>query len=193
MAVDDEPSSLKYITKCIAEIPILNLIHSTCDAISALEFIKNNEIDLLITDLNMPILSGIEFNEIIKDRCKTIFITGYSDLALQAMGRNAVEILNKPLSFEQFEAAILKAFKIIEFDKRKSDEVKLNNQFALLTEAEKKIIIDIGKGITNNEIANGNYISIKTIDSHKANIKQKLGFKNSTELLFFSYQISNFN
>ncbi len=189
IAVDDEPSSLSLITNFAKENPSLNLIFSTTNSLEAQKFIINHPVDLLITDISMPNLTGIELSQQITQESKTIFITGYTSCALEALDKKAIEILKKPFSQKDFDEAVYKALKVIVFDK----QIKANNKYLVnyeaLTEAEKKIIQGIGLGKSNIQIASEGFISINTLDSHKTNIKQKLGLKTSKELFLFASEL----
>ncbi len=189
IAVDDEKSNLTYLSRIIAENKILNLICTTTNPLEAQSYIENNVVDLLITDINMPELSGIALNERVSHLCKTIFVTAYTDLALEAMGKNAIEILRKPFSQEAFDAAIAKAVKIIRFDKNQLANEIILRKYNLLSIAEKNILVEIGNRKTNQQISDINHISISTIESHKANIKEKLGLKTSHDLLIFAHEL----
>jgi DNA-binding NarL/FixJ family response regulator len=189
IVVDDEPSNLAQIIKYAKNNAEINLIFSTTNPIEAQKYIENNPVDLLITDIDMPELSGIELNERIKNRSKTIFITGYISLALEAMRKNVIETLTKPFSQEAFNLAIEKAIKIINFDKNQEANNLLLADYKLLSEAEKYILLEIGKKKGNKQIADDNNTSISTIESHKANIKAKLGLKTSNDLLIFAHEL----
>lgn len=189
IAVDDEPSSLSLITTFAKENASLNLIFSTTDPLEAQQFIKNHPVDLLITDISMPNLTGIELSNQITQESKTIFITGYLNSAFEALNNNAIEILKKPFSQSDFDKAVYKALKIIIFDKQLITNTKQLINYNTLTEAEKKIILGIGLGKTNIQIASEGFISINTIDSHKSNIKQKLGLKTSKALFLYASQL----
>jgi DNA-binding NarL/FixJ family response regulator len=189
IAVDDEPAGLNTIINCIYQNHNLKLVSSFHNPLEALEYLQNNSIDLLITDLDMPQLSGFDLFEKVHHQCKTIFVTGYATLVLEAMGKNAIDILNKPLQQIQFDNAINKALIFIENDKAILATTNIKTKFELLSIAEKKILIEIGKGKSNKEIADAIAISINTIDTHKTNIKHKLGLATSHQLTVFAYEL----
>lgn len=62
IAVDDEQSNLSYLSRIIAENKALNLVYTTTNPLEVQIYIENNAVDLLITDINMPKLSGIALN-----------------------------------------------------------------------------------------------------------------------------------
>jgi two-component system, LytTR family, response regulator len=109
VVVDDESSSLAIISRLLSEFTNIELVLITINAVDAKLYIETNKVDLLITDIDMPILSGIKLNEAVKHLCQTIFITAYTNLAIEAMGENAIEILKKPFRPELFFNAVKKA------------------------------------------------------------------------------------
>jgi DNA-binding NarL/FixJ family response regulator len=189
VVVDDESSSLAIISRLLSEFTNIEVVLITTNAIEAKFYIENNKVDLLITDMSMPILSGIALNNAVIHLCQTIFITAYTNLVIEALGKNAIDILEKPIKEELLFHAIEKAIKIIEYNKLKKANELLLAKFLKLSETEKKIILEIGRGKTNTEITNNNFIASNTLDSHKANLKNKLGLKNSQELAIFAHEL----
>ena len=106
--IDDEPSSQNVLKSFINKIDYLDLKHSCNDALEALEYLKNNTIDLLFLDINMPQLSGISFYKSLQNPPKVIFTTAYSEYALEGFDLNATDYLLKPFSFERFLQAVSK-------------------------------------------------------------------------------------
>jgi DNA-binding LytR/AlgR family response regulator len=109
IVVDDEPLAISLLESYVQKIPFLELVFSTENPIDALEFIQNNESDLIFLDIQMPELSGINFMKILGDRQKYILTTAYSEYALEGYEHNIVDYLLKPISFERFYKSALKA------------------------------------------------------------------------------------
>ncbi|MCF2874744.1 MULTISPECIES: LytR/AlgR family response regulator transcription factor [unclassified Tenacibaculum] len=108
LIIDDEPSSQNVLKLFINKIEYLKLIHICNDALEALDFLKNNDIDLLFLDINMPQLSGISFYKSLKNPPKVIFTTAYSEYALDGFEVDAIDYLLKPFSFDRFLKAVSK-------------------------------------------------------------------------------------
>ncbi|VXB92333.1 Two component transcriptional regulator, LytTR family [Flavobacterium sp. 9AF] len=106
--VDDEPPSIRLLEKYILKIPFLELVTTFTKPLEALQFIEINDIDLVLLDIQMPEISGIQLSKIIKDKTKIIFTTAYSQFALESYDLNAVDYLLKPIAFERFYHAISK-------------------------------------------------------------------------------------
>jgi len=107
--VDDEPLAVSLLGSYVEKIPFLELVFSTENPIEALEFIQNNDADLVFLDIQMPELTGINFMKIVGDKMKYILTTAYSEYALEGYEHNVVDYLLKPISFERFSKSIMKA------------------------------------------------------------------------------------
>ena len=108
LIIDDEPSSQNVLKSFINKIDYLNLMHVCNNAIEALAYLKNNAVDLLFLDINMPQLSGVSFYKSLQNPPKVIFTTAYSEYALEGFNLNATDYLLKPFSFERFVQAVSK-------------------------------------------------------------------------------------
>jgi DNA-binding LytR/AlgR family response regulator len=106
--IDDEPSSQNVLKSFVNKIDYLDLKHVCNNALEALDYLKNNTIDLLFLDINMPQLSGISFYKSLQNPPKVIFTTAYSEYALEGFNLDAMDYLLKPFSFERFVKAISK-------------------------------------------------------------------------------------
>lgn len=109
IVVDDEPLAISLLENYVQKVPFLELVFSTENPIEALEFIQNNESDLVFLDIQMPELTGINFMKILGNKLKYILTTAYSEYALEGYEHNIVDYLLKPISFERFYKSALKA------------------------------------------------------------------------------------
>jgi two-component system, LytTR family, response regulator len=106
IAVDDEPFALDVISIHAAKVPELELVGRFTDPFKALEFLKNNLVDLVFLDINMPGLSGMELISRLKCPPRIIFTTAYSEYALDSYDYEAVDYLLKPIEFDRFYKSI---------------------------------------------------------------------------------------
>jgi len=127
LIIDDEPSSQNVLKSFINKIDYLDLVHVCNNAIEALEYLKNNTVDVLFLDINMPQLSGIYFYKSLQNPPKVIFTTAYSEYALEGFNVDATDYLLKPFSFERFVQAVLK-LKETELHKPKNIIVKADKK-----------------------------------------------------------------
>ncbi|WP_106917987.1 LytR/AlgR family response regulator transcription factor [Chryseobacterium aurantiacum] len=106
--VDDEPLAISLIENYVQKIPFFELVFSTENPIVALEFLQNNEADVIFLDIQMPELTGINFMKINGDKQKYVLTTAYSEYAMDGYEHNVIDYLLKPISFERFMKTALK-------------------------------------------------------------------------------------
>jgi two-component system response regulator LytT len=109
ICVDDESPALSLIKKYAVDIPELELMDCFNSAADAIEFLKHREVDLLILDIQMPIISGIEMVKMIPEGKMVIFITADPSHAAQAFDLDVIDYLVKPVLPERFNKAVQKA------------------------------------------------------------------------------------
>lgn len=112
--VDDEPLSRELLEDHIERIPFLELVKSCADAFDAIDVLQTDTIELLITDIQMPRINGLELIKSLSNPPFLIFATAFSNYAIEGYDLNAVDFLLKPISFERFLKAINKAKKDID-------------------------------------------------------------------------------
>lgn len=108
VVVDDEPLAIDLLQDYIEKSPQLRLVNAFTNPIEALQFLRNEQIDLLFLDIQMPELNGLQFARIVNKECQVIFTTAYGEYALESYELNVVDYLLKPISFERFTLAIQK-------------------------------------------------------------------------------------
>jgi len=112
IAIDDEPLALEVIRKYVSETPLVKLVSTFTDAIQALSFLKVQKVDLLILDIQMPDITGIQFFKSLEQRPMVIFTTAYSEYAVKGFELEAIDYLVKPINFDRFIKALMKARKV---------------------------------------------------------------------------------
>lgn len=110
IAIDDEPLALDIIRDYAHKIPFLNLVSTFDNAMESLEYLKHHKIDLLLLDIQMDDLTGIQLLNVIKQKPMVIFTTAYDKFAVQGYELDAIDYLLKPISFERFLRAVDKAY-----------------------------------------------------------------------------------
>lgn len=110
IVVDDEPIARKGLEEYIVEISYLNHVGSFESATEAAQFLSNHSIDLMLLDIRMPRLSGIDFLKSLKEPPLIIFTTAFPQYALESYELNVIDYLVKPISPERFKKATQKAF-----------------------------------------------------------------------------------
>lgn len=124
VAIDDEPLALALIQEYITRIPELKLLHSFEDAIAGSEFLRNNPVDILFVDINMPDISGLSLVASLNEKPAVIFTTAYKKFAFEGFELEAVDYLLKPISFERFEKAVKKALQALKSKEKEAEPVQ---------------------------------------------------------------------
>ncbi len=132
IAIDDEPLALKLVSDYIGKTPFLELAGAFDNPLDAIDFLSNQEADLIFVDIQMPDLSGIEFTRSLEGDHKIIFTTAYEKYALEGFKLNALDYLLKPFSYEEFLRAAMKAHKMAELQANALPTIEANNQFLFL-------------------------------------------------------------
>ncbi|MDR0266442.1 MAG: LytTR family DNA-binding domain-containing protein [Sphingobacterium sp.] len=108
--VDDEPMLRQHIAEMTEQIDFLDLVETFPSALAATSRLQQGDIDLIFLDINMPYLNGIDFLDSLENPPLCIFITAYSEYALEGFRLQAVDYLLKPIVFQRFYQASTKAF-----------------------------------------------------------------------------------
>ena len=173
IAIDDEKMALDIIINYVGKIPGIELSGTFINPFKAIEYLKENSVDIIFLDINMPDLSGLSFAEYIDVQTKIIFTTAYAEHAVKSYELEAVDFLVKPFSLPRFMKAVNKAEK----------QIRLSD-----TENSRKFIF-IKSGydqhkINFNEIlfieSSGNYMEFVTAEKK---VLSRLTLKETMELL----------
>jgi two-component system LytT family response regulator len=139
IAIDDEPLALRQIVGYIKKTPFLELAGQCESALQAIELLENSPVDLLFVDINMPDLSGMDFVKTLENPPKIVFVTAYSEYAVEGFRVDAVDYLLKPMSYGDFLKSANKVKSLFDAINLKSDKVNSNNDF-LFIKSEYKIL-----------------------------------------------------
>lgn len=109
IAIDDEPKALKVIESHASKLKNLELVAGFTEPLKAISFLRDNPVDLVFLDINMPRMTGLELLGELKVQPQLIFTTAYSEYALDSYSYNAVDYLLKPFEYDRFAMAVEKA------------------------------------------------------------------------------------
>ncbi len=109
LVVDDEPIARQGILEYIEQVEFLNPAAVCKNAIEASSALENQKIDLVFLDIQMPKISGIDFLKNLQDPPPVIFTTAFPEYAIEGYELNILDYLLKPISFERFFKAVIKA------------------------------------------------------------------------------------
>jgi two-component system, NarL family, nitrate/nitrite response regulator NarL len=185
----------------------VEIIGEAVDGIEVMEFVNNNETDIVLLDVSMPKLTGIETTKLIKKdhpSVKVLILTMHEreEMINELINAGADGYLLKNLNKEEITNGIKT---VMRGEKYFSDEVSnilidsyLNNNKLkemkavteqdtvflkeVLTKREQEIVKLILKGLTSKEIGNALFVSTRTVETHRSNLLKKLNIKNTAEL-----------
>jgi DNA-binding NarL/FixJ family response regulator len=206
LIVDDHQIVRDGIKRLLKDEDDIELIGSVGSGKEALDFIKCNQPDILITDLSMPNMSGIELTERLmklSTDIKVLILSMFNNeeyifSAIQAGAKgylpkqdSTTEILLEAIrtisNGDEFYSPSISKIVLKSFFKNvKNTSVGDVSKKHQLTSREKEILKLYVEGYTNNEIAEKLSLSVFTIKTHKNNIMQKYNFKSTVEMIKFA-------
>jgi DNA-binding LytR/AlgR family response regulator len=107
--IDDEPLARKLIKNYCNSLIFIKVVAECKSALEAVDFLNNNDVDLLFLDINMPKLKGLDFLRTLPNPPLVIVTTAYQEYAVDSYELNVIDYLLKPFSFERFLKAVNKA------------------------------------------------------------------------------------
>ena len=194
---DDHSVVRKGIKMLISGDEDIEILGEAASGTEALQMVKSLEPNIIITDISMPGMSGIELAEKIKTEypsTKVLVLSTHNDeeYILRSFEAGALGYLPKDTEEDEFLAAIKTVAdgdvfytnevsniltKSLIKQKRSFDDTRD------LTEREKEILKLIVEGLSNKEIGDKLFISVRTVDTHRRNIMDKIEAKNTAELV----------
>ena len=136
LAIDDEPLALDVLRNYISQFPSLSLIETFDDAIAGANFLQANSVDLLFIDINMPDTSGLELVSQLENKPMVIFTTAHKEFAHEGFELAALDYLLKPISFERFKKAVVRATERYQFIR----SVSVNIPESVIVRSEYKMV-----------------------------------------------------
>ena len=166
--IDDEATARAIIEQLCTNIPELNVLEEFPNAIQAIKYLNQNEVDLIFLDIHMPDFTGFDFIETLKNPPRIVLTTSDPNFAIQAFEYDCiVDYLVKPIGLERFNKAVekAKATKSSSENESASDKIETSSGNDLYVNIDRRLIkIDI-PSIYLVE-AKGDYIHVKTEDKN---------------------------
>lgn len=120
--VDDEPLAVKLLEKFVRQTPALELQATFTDSVAALQHVRQQPVDLLFLDIEMPELDGLELSRLVAAETRIVFTTAYKDYALDSYEVSAADYLLKPIRYTRFLAAVEKVQAWFDMKEKPADE-----------------------------------------------------------------------
>ena len=163
--------------------------HAT-NAASCLGFLKNQQPDIILMDINLPDMSRIDLCKEVRQKFPSVFVLGLSTFNQQAFIRNMIDngasgyVLKNADKEELLEATVAvqqgKTFLSHEANLSLRDK---EDKMPPISRREKEVLLLIAEGLTNNEIADKLFISVPTVNTHRKSLLEKLKAKNTAILI----------
>jgi two-component system LytT family response regulator len=113
--VDDEPLARNLMTEYVRKVPaLLNLVEACSSPLAALEVLRNNNVDILFLDVQMPEITGISLLKVLQKKPLVVLTTAYSEYALEGYELDVADYLLKPITFERFLRTVDKLIQRLE-------------------------------------------------------------------------------
>lgn len=120
--VDDSTLQRMSVSKLIKNHPSLTLVAEYSNAIEAKNGLKNENVDLIFLDVEMPIVSGFDLLESLTEPPQVILVTGKAEYALKAFDYDVTDYLHKPITTERFEASVKRALEKFKLENTSKDD-----------------------------------------------------------------------
>lgn len=143
--VDDEPLALGLIASYVKKTPFLELTGTYSSAVQAMHELPSHPADLLFLDIQMPELNGLDFSRMVNPGTRIVFTTAFEQYAIDGYRVNALDYLQKPVSYADFLQAANKAlewFKLLDGQKEKAED----DSESIFVKSEYKLVrVELGK------------------------------------------------
>lgn len=202
LIADDHTMFLQGIVSLLEQEPEINIVGKAVNGIEALEIIKQQAVDLIILDISMPEMDGIELSKILKKEYPAVKILIVSTHSNASIISRLIRIgVNGYLLKNAEKSELLKAITTIAEgedyfseeteEKHLSNSLKIEKQVSNLTELssrEKEILVLIAHEYNTAEIAEKTFISLNTVNTHRRNLLSKLNAKNTAGLVKYAVE-----
>lgn len=185
--VDDDNELREYIETLLCSQGFS--VKSFVSASTFLEFYQPHFPGVLVSDILMPEMDGLSLQEKLIDtgiKLPIIFLTAHADVSMvkQAMKRGAVDFIEKPINVVELTSAVRDALKLDEEQRKEfQDDETMRARLALLTGREREVLNLVMEGGQNREISEKLHISMRTVETHRANILKKMRFQSFQDLV----------
>lgn len=192
MIADDHRLFSEALMMVLKEVEEVEIIGLADNGVELINLISHNTPDIVILDINMPEMDGIECCKQIKklnSDIKIMILSSFysEEFVLNAMHNGADIYLSKCSNIESLKEAILDVVFGEQCKTSEFNNVRSSETFDI-TQREKEILKLIALGHTANQIANDLCLSLHTVETHRKNLRNKLGLKNQSMLVKYAIE-----
>ena len=192
--VDDHPMVVAGLQSLLEKLENISVAGAVSNAFDAIPFLRKNKVDIILLDINLPDISGIDLCKKINNEFPAIKILGISTFSERSYISRMIEngasgYLIKSASAEEIADAIKtvldgKLYLSLSMEHIMRPLSTLpEGSLPAITKREKEILILIAEGLTTNQMAEKLFISPLTVESHRKNLLTKLNVNNTATLI----------
>ncbi len=204
LLVDDHPVFRRGIAGLISDEPDFEIAAEASDSLTALTAMRNEEPDLALVDVSLPGHNGIELIKLMlaeRPKLKILMLSMHDEslYALRALRAGAKGYVMKAEAMNNVLVALRKVASgeiyvsdkvanLLIFKAIKSDDAGVGSPVDSLSDRELEVLELLGRGYPSRDIAERLHLSVKTIETHRAHIKEKMNFKDAGEMIRFAVE-----
>lgn len=209
LIADDHPIIAQGIRNTLQGNSLFTIVDIVSNGKEAIEVLQNQEVDILLLDIEMPIMNGVECVKAINEKGIDVRVIIFSMYQKPSIVKRLIELgvkgyILKTLETDEFLLAIKKVNEgkeyfdsditksLINEDGTSSTELihftEKSPVLELLSKRELEVIILISKGLTNKQVADKLFLSHKTVDGYRTKAMKKIGVHNTAGLIRFTFQ-----
>ena len=183
LIIDDEPLAVNILKNYLQQVEGFDVLETFNNAIEALNFVKNNTVDVVFLDINMPILDGLGFIKSLDKPPYIIVTTAYDEFAIKTYELDVTDYLLKPIEFPRFMKALNKVTSLISSRKGVYETQNTNTRTHLFIKIDKKkmkkiyldeiLIIESLKDYLKINTTTGKYIIHSTLSDFTNQLPHK--------------------
>jgi two-component system NarL family response regulator len=194
--VDDHPMVAEGIQSILESYDEINVLATLGNGREAIDFVGKNEVDVVLMDLNMPDIGGLTATEIMlenKPDTRILVLTMHDspEYISTALSHGAVGYILKDVPTEEIKTAIdtvMRGEKYLCTGAKGSLEPDEGDEREALTSREQTVLLQLAQGKSNKEVALALSISVRTVETHRKNIKRKLGISSTAGLTRYAME-----
>lgn len=202
LLVDDHPLFRRGLASLVDEQPDMKVCGQVSSAPQCLEFLRGNEADAAVLDVSLPGANGLELLKYVRAehaKLPVLVLSAHDEqtYALRCLRAGASGYLMKTETAENFASALRKVLdggvyvssafgEQLIYQVARSEGDGGASPLEALTDRELEILQHVGQGRSSREIGETLHLSVKTVESHRLHIKEKLGLGDATKLVRFA-------
>jgi two-component system, LytTR family, response regulator len=113
LVLDDEQHAVDVLVEHIKDTPFLNLVAATTRPVEAIRVLGDEPVDLIFLDVQMPVITGIEFLKLVQGNCHVILCSAYREFAVEGFENDVVDFLLKPVTHARFLKGVQKVMQLV--------------------------------------------------------------------------------